>query len=98
MCAQLMNPDRPRWKNSTAPTAEEKISSFDGFTAYCGRYEIDEANGIMYHYPEVAWAPNYVGTTQKRPYSIQGELLTFSGKVTDQPGVESYSIVWRKIA
>ena len=97
MCAQLMNPDRPQWKDSNAPTAAEKLSSFDGFSAYCGRYEIDESIATMYHYPEVAWTPQFVGTKQARPYSLREDFLTFSGKELDEPSVESYEIVWRRV-
>ena len=97
MCAELMNPDRPAWKDPQNPSDAEKASAIDGFVAYCGRYEIDEANKVMYHYPEVAWSPNYVGTKRPRPYKFKGDLLTFSDKVTNEPGVESYSITWRKV-
>jgi hypothetical protein len=31
MCAQLINPDRPAWKEAGHPTDAEKISAFDGF-------------------------------------------------------------------
>ena len=96
MCAELMNPDRPVWKDTRSPSDAEKASAIDGLVAYCGRYEIDETNKVIYHYPEVAWSPNYVGTKQARPYKFNGDLLTFSGKVVDEPGVESYSITWRK--
>jgi hypothetical protein len=96
MCGELMNPDRPVWKDRRSPSDAEKASAIDGLIAYCGRYEIDETNKVIYHYPEVAWSPNYVGTKQARPYKFNGDLLTFSGKVVDEPGVESYSITWRK--
>jgi len=96
MCAELMNPDRPVWKDRRNPSDAEKASAIDGLVAYCGRYEIDETNKVIYHYPEVAWSPNYVGTKQARPYKFNGDLLTFSGKVVDEPGVESYSITWGK--
>jgi hypothetical protein len=36
MCAQLMNPDRPNWKDFNSPTDAEKISAIDGFAAYRG--------------------------------------------------------------
>jgi len=42
ICAELMNPDRPSWKDAGHPSPSEKASAFDGFTTYCGRYEIDE--------------------------------------------------------
>src|SRR3954467_3572249 len=38
MCAELMNSDRPSWKNKEKPSDEEKLSSFNGFFSYCGRY------------------------------------------------------------
>jgi hypothetical protein len=41
LCAELMNPDRPAWNNNAQPTDKEKVFVFDGFFAYCGRYEID---------------------------------------------------------
>jgi len=97
MCAALMNPDRPIWKDEDAPTPGEKASALDGFVAYCGRFEVDEAQRIVYHYPDVAWMPNYLGTKQLRPYVFDGDLLTFSDKVTGQPGVTGYSISWKKM-
>ena len=96
MCAQLMNPDRPKWKEFDKPTEAEKISAIDGFSAYCGRYEVDEQKGMLVHLPELAWSPNYVGTRQLRPYTLQDGLLTFAGKPLDEPEVESYSITWRR--
>jgi len=99
MCAELMNPDRPVWKQAGHPTDAEKISAFDGFFAYCGKYEVDEAKHVMIHLPEVALWPGFVGSKQPRPYSFSdsGDLLTFSDKETDEPGAESYSITWRKV-
>ena len=95
MCGMGMNPDRPLWKNIDEPSDAEKLRAFEGFFAYCGRYEIDTVNRVIYHYPEVAAEPDWVGTKQKRPYSFDGDLLTFSDKDT-APGVESYAISWKK--
>lgn len=80
MCGELTNPDRPRWSNP--PTDAQKIAGIDGMAAYCGRFEIDEANHVMWHYPELAWTPNYVGTKQARPYRLDGNRLIFSGKAS----------------
>ena len=97
MCAQLMNPDRPRWGDP--PTAEQKIASVDGFVSYCGRFEIDEANHVMVHYPEVAWKPNYVGTKQARPYTFEGGHLVYSGRTPRDgaPEVVQWRIEWEKV-
>ena len=96
MCAAGMNPDRPAWKDVNHPTDAEKLHAMDGFFSYCGRYEIDSASNTIYHYPEVALEPGFVGTKQKRPYKLDGEILTFSDKDTS-PGVERYAISWRKM-
>jgi hypothetical protein len=94
---------RPTTRRSENPKARRSFWNrkwrrhIEGFFAYCGRYEIDEAKQVLYHYPEVAWVPNFVGTKQERPYRFDWELLTFSGKATDEPGVESWTITWRKV-
>ncbi|MBV9885734.1 MAG: lipocalin-like domain-containing protein [Acidobacteria bacterium] len=97
MCAQLMNPDRLKWKDENKPTDAEKISAFEGFISYCGKYEVNDSEAAVYHLPETAWVPDFVGTKQKRPFTLRGDVLTFAGKVTNEPGVESYVIVWRKV-
>ena len=97
MCAQLMNPDRPKWKDENEPTEAEKISAFDGASSYCGPYEVSEADGVVYHSPKTASFPGFVGTRQRRPATLQGDLLTFADKVSDEPGVVGYVIVWRKV-
>src|SRR5579871_2092456 len=48
MCAQLMNPERPMPKDKDQLTIAEKISSYDGFSSYCGRYDVDESKGLIY--------------------------------------------------
>ena len=96
MCAAGMNPDRLAWKDVNKPTDAEKLSAMEGFFGYCGRYEMDTANHVIYHYPEVALDPGWVGTKQKRPYRFEGEILTFSDQDTT-PGVKGYTISWKKI-
>jgi len=38
MCADLVNPDRPKWVDPQHPTTEEKFAAAGGTFAYCGRY------------------------------------------------------------
>jgi hypothetical protein len=97
MCAELMNPDRPAWKNKQKPTKEEKVSSFDGFFAYCGRYEVDAAKHILVHLPEVSMTQDYIGTRQIRPYRFEGNRMILGDKEKDNPEVESWQIVWEKV-
>ena len=78
MCASLMNPDRPAWKDPLKATDAEKITAFDTFIAYCGTYKLDIQNSTLTHYPEVAWLPAYVGSTQQRPFKLEGNRLTIT--------------------
>src|SRR5258708_579397 len=76
MCADLANPDRPKWVSPSAPTTEEKVAAADGTFAYCGRYEIDVKQNRLIHLPEVATNPGYVGSQQIRPYEfVDGRLV-----------------------
>jgi hypothetical protein len=97
MCAALMNPDRPAWKDKDKPTDKEKLSDFDGFYAYCGRYEIDAEKRILVHLPEVSMTQDYVGTRQIRPFRFEGTRMILSDKEKDDPEVESWQIVWEKV-
>jgi hypothetical protein len=73
-------------------------AAIEGLAAYGGRFEIDEVNHVMWHYPELAWKPDYVGTKQARPYQLDGDRLIFSGKAPeDNPGVDRWTIVWVKV-
>jgi len=96
MCVGLMNPDRPKWREPRTPTDKEKILLFDSFYAYCGRYEIREAEHLMIHYPELASTPDYVDSTQPRPYTFNGDRLTSTGPNTE-PGGGTYRITWEKV-
>jgi hypothetical protein len=97
MCAELMNPDRPAWKDNLKPTESEKLSAFDAFFGYCGRYEIDAENHILVHLPEIALTQDYIGTRQIRPYRFEGTRMILGDKEKDDPEVESWQIVWEKV-
>jgi len=96
MCVGLMNPDRPKWKEPREATAKEKIQLFESFYAYCGKYEIREAEHVMMHLPELASTPDYVNSMQPRPYTFEGDRVTFSGPDPSPQG-GTYRIVWEKV-
>ena len=96
MCAVLARPNRPKWDNP--PSAAQKIAAIEGLASYCGAYEIDEANHVMWHYPEIAWDPGFAGTKQPRPYRFEKNQLIFSGQPLPNEGqnVIQWTIVWEK--
>jgi len=62
MCAEIVNPDRPKWTDPAHTTPEEKLAAGDGTFAYCGQYEIDVRQQRIIHLPQVAIDPGYMGS------------------------------------
>lgn len=78
MSAQLMMPDRPKFKADDAArtgSAEEKVAAYDGYTAYYGTYSVNEADHTVIHHVEASLYPNWVGSDQLRKYEFSGERL-----------------------
>ena len=96
MCANLVNPDRPKWADPVHTTHEEKVAAADGTFAYCGRYEIDAKLKQIIHLPEVATDPGYVGSRQVRPFVFEGGRLILSNVEKDDPAVARWKIIWEK--
>jgi len=97
MCADLVNPDRPKWADPVHTTPEEKVAAADDTFAYCGRYEIDARQKQIIHLPEVATDPGYVGSRQVRPYVFEGGRLVLSDVEKNDPAVARWKIVWEKV-
>ena len=95
MCASIMNPDRPAWEDPANATDAEKITYYDTFIAYCGTYKLDSAHSTVTHYPEVAWTPAYVGSTQLRPFKIEGNRLIIT-LADPLPAVTKRVLVWER--
>jgi hypothetical protein len=97
MCAELTGADRPKW--NVPATGAQKIAALDSFSAYCGRYQVDAVNHVMWHYPEIALDPSFVGTKHRRPYRFEGNRLIFSDKQALEEGDETvdwWKIVWER--
>ncbi|HET6168924.1 MAG TPA: lipocalin-like domain-containing protein [Terracidiphilus sp.] len=97
MCADLVNPDRPKWASDAHPTSEEKLAAGGSAFAYCGRYEIDVKKKQIIHLPQVATDPGYVGSRQIRPYTLQDGRLILGDEDKEDPAVARWKIVWERI-
>jgi hypothetical protein len=95
MCASIANGDRPLWKDSAQATDAEKIAYYDTFIAYCGTFKLDSATSIVTHFPEVAWSPSYVGSTQPRPFRLEGDRLIITAtRGLSNPEIQKRVLVW----
>jgi hypothetical protein len=97
MCAQLINPDRPKWSDPAHPTVEEKLAVGEATFAYCGKYEVDVKQAQIIHLPEVATDPGYIGSRQIRPYRFEGTRLILSDVEKSDPSVARWTIIWEKV-
>ena len=98
MCATIVNGDRPEWKDKAKPTDTEKIEYYDTLIAYCGSYKLDGAASTVTHYPEVAWTPAYVGSTQPRPFRLEGNrlIITVTRGISDS-SIQKRVLVWQRV-
>jgi hypothetical protein len=97
MCASIVNSDRPVWKDPAKATDAEKITYYDSFLAYCGTFKLDSATSTVTHFPEVAWSPSYVGSTQPRPFRLEGNrLIITTTRGLSDPEMQKRVLVWER--
>jgi hypothetical protein len=96
VCAFLSNPDRPRWKDQAAPTDAELRSSVEGMVAYCGTYEVNEAEGYVLHHVQMDKVPNVAGTDRKRYFTISGNRLVLRPSPLPE-GIKDWTIEWERV-
>lgn len=97
MCAELTNGNPPPWKDPAQATDAQKVAYYESFIAYCGSFRLDAKNSTVYHYPTVAWSPSYVGSTQPRPFRLEGDklIITATHGLPD-PKMEKLVLVWQR--
>jgi hypothetical protein len=98
MCASIVNSDRPAWKDPAKASDAEKITYYDSFIAYCGTFKLDSTTSIVTHFPEVAWSPSYVGSTQPRPFRLEGNRLIITAtRGLSNPEIQKRVLVWERV-
>ena len=94
---QFMRRGRTEWRGAS-PTDAEREEASRGYGAYAGRFEVDEAAGVVRHHVETALIPNRVGATLERSFSLEGKRLTLSPPVFTRNGVRvERRLVWRRV-
>jgi hypothetical protein len=98
VCAQVVDPDRPKWANPEHPMPQEVKTAYDGFGGYCGTYTVDEKAHTAAHIPEVSLDPNLVGQAKLRNYKFENEKLIYSGtEKLESIGESHWTMVWEKV-
>ncbi len=98
MCAVLADPDRVKWASESTPSDTEVRRSFDGLVAYCGTFEVNDAEGYVVHHIELDRVPNLAGTDRKRYFSISGRRLVLRPAPPLPPGVDEWTVEWERVS
>jgi hypothetical protein len=93
MAVQLMRTD----EHATEFTDLADLkTAMQGFLAYYGRYEVDEAESIVRHYITGSSYFGWRGTTQLRHYEFSGDTLILKAKSSFDDSTRL--LVWRRVA
>jgi hypothetical protein len=91
MSVQIMRRDRPALSGDPQHASPDEIkSAVEGFTAFFGAYEIDEARQVVIHHVEGHLLPNSVGKNLERRFEFSGDRLIL--RPTD-----NRTIVWLRV-
>jgi hypothetical protein len=72
-------------------TLEQALDSYQSYVSYCGLYEMT-ADKILHHVT-MHTNPNWIGTTQVRPFKMDGDLLHLSHPLEHWHSL----LIWQKI-
>ena len=92
MSVQIMRSDRAPLSSGEwqSVPAEEIKKAIEGFTAFFGSYEVDEANSTVLHYVEGHVLPESVGKVLRREFTFSGDVLTLKPSPNRR-------VVWQRI-
>jgi hypothetical protein len=104
MAVQIMPLDRPKFAsgNRLQGTQDEIKAAFNGYAAYFGPYEVNEAEGVIIHHLEGSIFPNEVGGDNIRYYEFSGDRLTLiptnmvDGKLTPKSSA-TFRLIWERM-
>ncbi len=97
MSVAFMKEGRPKFASGDirGGTVEEKLAAVEGYTSYCGRYEVE--GEIVVHYIEVSLFPNWIGVRQEREFEFDGDRLTLSTPLMLVGGRQlSTHLIWER--
>ena len=80
----------------TMGTAEENKTVVNGSIAHSGRYTIDDGGKSITFQVETSTFPNWNGTTQKRPLTVKGDMLTYK-VMAPSNGDAPNEVTWRRV-
>ncbi len=100
MYVQIMNSDetRPARKGDGAMTEKEQAQAYSSYTAYYGRYTIDENDQSVVHHVEGSVNPRNIGNAMKRFVEVSQDRLSLNTFAKGQDGKERVTLrMWERM-
>jgi hypothetical protein len=88
MTVQIMASDRQRLRAQSegSQRLSELAAAAEGYLAYAGTYEVDEAARTVTHHVELGLIPNWVGRPQRRAVDLRADHLILTAEVRRRDG------------
>jgi hypothetical protein len=98
MSAQLMRSGRHDYDQADigGGTIQQAAAAAEGYLAYSGPYDVDEAASIVHHRVAVSLLPNWLETVQIRHGSLKGNQLTLVSEIPLGGKVIRSTLVWAR--
>jgi hypothetical protein len=100
MWVQIMNSEetRPPRKGEGAMNEKEQAQAYASYTAYYGRYTIDENDQSVTHHVEGSVNPRNVGNAMKRFVEVSADRLSLNTFAKGQDGKERVTLrMWERV-
>ncbi len=97
---QIAGSGRPAFQsgNLLKGTEEEIKKAFEGYIAYYGTYEVDEASGRFIHHVKNSLFPNWIGDVQTRFFELEGERLRLNTEpIKGAKGDLTVTLLWERV-
>jgi Lipocalin-like domain len=98
MSAQLMRSGRHEYGQPEigGGTIHQAAAAAEGYLAYSGPYEVDEAASVVHHRVAVSLLPNWLDTVQLRHGSLKDNQLTLVAEIPLREAVIRSTLVWAR--
>jgi hypothetical protein len=101
MTVQIMARERKSWRVRSlgAERTAEVAAAAEGYLAYAGTYEVDEAARTVTHHVELSLIPNWVGRPQQRTVDLRADSLTLTAEPSRfRDEMATPRLTWRRAA
>ena len=100
MSVQIMRDPRPTFEagRNRPETPEEFKAAYEGYYAYFGTYEVNEAEGIVLHRVRASLWPREVGRDYRRHFALTGDRLVLTTPAFQAAGEQRRNqLTWERV-